>query len=140
LDAGTSTDSDGTIVAYSWSFGDGAGGSGRTVDHNYAVAAGYVVTLTVTDNAGATATDSQTVTLIALTASGYKAKRLQTVDLSWSGPSGASFDVYRDGSKIATVQATTYTDSLNLKGAAIHTYRVCAPAKSTCSNEAKVSF
>jgi hypothetical protein len=140
LDAGASTDSDGTIVAYSWSFADGTGGNGRTVDHNYAVAAGYVVTLTVTDDAGATATDSQTITLIGLTARGHKTKGLQAVDLTWGVPSGASFDVYRDDGKIATVQATAYTDNLNLKGSATHTYRVCAPAKSTCSNDAKVSF
>jgi PKD repeat protein len=140
FDAGVSTDSDGTLLSYSWSFGDGTGGSGKTATHIYSGSGSYTVTLTVTDDAGATATDSQTVHLIVLTARGYKVKGLQKVDLTWSAPSGASFDVYRDGAKIATVQATAYTDNLNAKGSATHTYRVCAPAMSSCSNEAKVSF
>jgi hypothetical protein len=140
FDGGASTDSDGTIAAYKWSFGEGTSGSGRTIDHAYGLAAGYVVTLTVTDDAGATATDSESVVLVALTARGYKVKGLQTVELTWSGSSGASFDVYRDGVSVATVGATAYTDSLNRKGPGIYIYKVCAPAKSTCSNEAKVSF
>ncbi|MCK5405102.1 MAG: PKD domain-containing protein, partial [Desulfobulbaceae bacterium] len=36
--AENSTDSDGTIVSYSWDFGDGETGVGETVDHTYAVA------------------------------------------------------------------------------------------------------
>jgi serine protease len=98
------------------------------------------VTLTVTDDAGLTASQSQVVTLIGLTASGYKVKGLQKVDLSWSGPSGASFDIYRNGAKIASVQTTSYTDNINVKGSATYTYRVCAPAASTCSNDVSVSF
>ncbi len=64
---------------------------------------------------------------------------LRKVDLSWSGPSGASFGVYRNGVGIATVQASAYTDTINTKGAT-YTNQVCAPAMSSCSNEAKVSF
>jgi serine protease len=139
LDSGASSDRDGTITAYSWNFGDSASGSGQSLVHANAQAASYSVTLTVTDNTGATAAETQPVTLIALTARGYKVKGLGKVDLSWSGPSGASFDIYRNAAKIASVQATSYTDNLNSKGSATYTYQVCAPATSTCSNEAKVS-
>jgi len=49
-----SSDPDGTITAYTWAFGDGATGSGITTQHTFASAGSYKVTLTVTDNLGAT--------------------------------------------------------------------------------------
>jgi PKD repeat protein len=52
-----------TIVAYAWIFGDGATGSGGTIDHTYTVAGTYSVTLTVTDDAGATGTASASITV-----------------------------------------------------------------------------
>jgi len=56
FDASASYDSDGTIVSYLWDFGDGANGTGVTVDHAYTDDRSYVVTLTVTDDDGSTAT------------------------------------------------------------------------------------
>jgi hypothetical protein len=138
FDAGASSDPDGTVQSYRWDFGDGAGGSGRSATHSYGQAAGYTVTLTVTDDGGVTGTVSRTVTLISLSAHGYKVRGLEKVDLSWSGPSGASFDVYRDGGRIATVQAGAYTDNINKKGSATYAYKVCVA--SVCSNTASVSF
>jgi PKD repeat protein len=63
FDASWSVDSDGTIASYSWDFGDGASTSGETADHSYAQAGTYTVTLTVTDDDGSSATDSQPVTV-----------------------------------------------------------------------------
>ncbi|UDY35193.1 PKD domain-containing protein [Dermatobacter hominis] len=62
LNGSGSSDPDGTIVSYAWNFGDGTTGTGPTVDHPYAAAGPYTVTLTVTDDDGATGTTSQTVT------------------------------------------------------------------------------
>ncbi len=54
FDAAESYDPDGTIVAYAWDFGDGTTATGVTVSHAYDDNSSYVVTLTVTDNDGAT--------------------------------------------------------------------------------------
>ncbi len=62
----TSTDPDGTIASYQWSFGDGAtsGRRGRaTQPHTYAAEGTYDVTLTVTDDDGETAALTRKVTL-----------------------------------------------------------------------------
>ena len=55
-----SSDSDGTIVSYDWDFGDDSSGTGSTPSYTYAAAGTYNVTLTVTDDMGAT--DSATTT------------------------------------------------------------------------------
>lgn len=63
FDASASSDSDGQLVRYAWDFGDGqtaAGPSPRT-DHRYAVDGTYTVTVTVTDDRGATAQASREV-------------------------------------------------------------------------------
>ncbi len=49
-----STDPDGSIVSYAWSFGDGGTGTGPTPSHGYPAPGTYPVTLTVTDNRGGT--------------------------------------------------------------------------------------
>ena len=54
LDGSTSSDSDGTIASYAWTFGDSQTGSGVNPSHTYASAGTYTVGLTVTDNDGAT--------------------------------------------------------------------------------------
>lgn len=53
--ASTSADPDGAIVNATWLFGDGEVGYGPNVTHRYAQLGAYGVTLTVTDNLGATA-------------------------------------------------------------------------------------
>jgi probable HAF family extracellular repeat protein len=47
-----SHDTDGTISAYSWDFGDGATSSEGNLSHTYHVAGTYLVVLKVTDNDG----------------------------------------------------------------------------------------
>jgi PKD repeat protein len=50
-----STDADGTINAYSWHFGDGTSAVGVAAEHTYTAVGEFVITLTVTDNRGASA-------------------------------------------------------------------------------------
>ena len=59
----TSSDPDGSIVAWSWNFGDGATATAQNPTHSYAAGGTYSVTLTVTDNSGATNTAARTVTV-----------------------------------------------------------------------------
>ena len=60
-----SSDPDGSIVSYSWSFGTGASGSGATATYAYPSAATHTVSLTVTDNGGASNTATQQLTVSA---------------------------------------------------------------------------
>ncbi len=59
FDASAAADPDGTIVSYSWDFGDQTTGQGKTVKHTYKAAGTYKVTLTVTDDKGATSSAFQ---------------------------------------------------------------------------------
>ena len=60
-----STDPDGTIVAYDWTFGDGNTGTGVNPTNTYAAAGIYTVTLTVTDDGGLTDTATSTASIVA---------------------------------------------------------------------------
>lgn len=56
LDAGDSSDGDGSISSYEWDFADGSTGTGVRATHAYVEPGKYVVKLTVTDDKGSTAT------------------------------------------------------------------------------------
>jgi len=60
-----SMDPDGTIASYAWNFGNGATATGDKVSYTYTTAGEYTVTLTVTDNKGATATRDRNIEVIA---------------------------------------------------------------------------
>ena len=62
----TATDPEGSPIAnFAWTFGDGAEAVGNNPAHTYTISAvtEFTVTLTVTDNQGATAVASQTITV-----------------------------------------------------------------------------
>jgi subtilisin len=70
FDGSGSSDSDGTISTYAWTFGDGGTSSGVTTGHDYAAGGARSVTLTVTDNGGATNSQTQSVTVTASSGGG----------------------------------------------------------------------
>src|SRR5512147_1453411 len=50
--AAAASDTDGSVVGYSWSFGDGATSTQANPTHVYATTGNFAATLTVTDNQG----------------------------------------------------------------------------------------
>jgi PKD repeat protein len=67
FDGSSSTDADGSVASYAWTFGESGSstnsGTGATTSHTYGAPATYTVTLTVTDNDGATNAVSHDVTV-----------------------------------------------------------------------------
>ena len=59
----TSTDSDGSVVSWSWDFGDGNTSTDQNPSHTYGAAGTFTASLTATDNEGATGSTSQSVTV-----------------------------------------------------------------------------
>ena len=132
VDASGSTDTGGTITSYSWNFGDNSvASSGVTSFHGYALAGTYTITLTVTDNQGATASTTRTVNIakinVAPVASFTAAATglTVTVDASGSSDSDGSITAYGwdfgDGTTGSGITAThtfatagTYTITLSV--------------------------
>jgi PKD repeat protein len=148
-----SSDTDGTIASWYWVFGDGNTSALQNPTHAYAADGTYTVTLTVTDNDGATVSTSQDVTVsdgsvatITLTATGKQNKKWFIVNLDWSGANSDIVEILKDdGSNITTITTNndgTYTDKMPNPngGGGSYTYQVCEEGTSTCSNEATVTF
>jgi PKD repeat protein len=68
FDASGSSDPDGTIASYAWSFGDGGTAGGVSPAHTFASGGTYGVQLTVTDGAGSTGTLTRSITVSSGTA------------------------------------------------------------------------
>ncbi|MDO9285979.1 MAG: PKD domain-containing protein [Aquabacterium sp.] len=58
-----SSDADGSLVAYDWSFGDATTASGSTTAHTYGTPGSYSAVLRVTDNSGLSASSSVVITV-----------------------------------------------------------------------------
>jgi PKD repeat protein len=84
FNASGSSDSDGSIASYAWTFGDGSTGSGVTPSKTYTAAGIYTVTLTVTDNAGATGIQSQSVEVTAPSSGGDNPTVINTFNITTS--------------------------------------------------------
>jgi PKD repeat protein len=58
-----STDADGSIVSYAWSFGDGGTATGATASRSYSTPGSYIAQLTVSDDSNLTGASSVTITV-----------------------------------------------------------------------------
>jgi PKD repeat protein len=145
----TSSDSDGTVVAWSWNFGNGASSTAQNPSVTYGAAGTYAVTLAVTDDDSATGEASENVTVtepatggIILSATGRKERGRQQVDLTWSGTTSGAVDIKRDGAIVGANLPDTgeYTDPINVRGSGSYDYEVCEAGTDTCSNTVTVTF
>jgi YD repeat-containing protein len=73
----SSYDPDGTVVSYSWNFGDGGTASGPSPTHAYTTVGTYTATLTVTDNLGSQGSASTTVSISSSSSDQYSVNFLQ---------------------------------------------------------------
>ena len=141
FDGSASSDADGTIVAWSWAFGDGQFSVGARTAHMYSGPATYTASLTVTDNGGASNTTTTTIAVTGATpqapaALTAVASARKSIALRWTNGTIAQTAVEFErctGSgctnfaRVASVAgtATTFTDRL-LALRTTYTYRVRA--------------
>ena len=142
-----SSDSDGTVTAWSWSFGDGSSSGTQNPSRTFAAPGTYNVTLTITDNSGGTGLRTIPVTVnasssgIVLSATGRSDATAQYMTLRWTGATGSSVDIYRNGARLrTTANDGSDTNGLTFQGNATYVFRVCQAGTTVCSNEATVTF
>ncbi len=113
-------------------------GLSANTSYDYQVAARNLGGSTYSNIAAAT---TEQASDLSLSASGYKVKGLQKVDLSWTNLN--SVLIYRDGSLLnggQTVSGFEYTDNINNKGGGSYSYQVCSEDLSVCSDIVNVTF
>jgi PKD repeat protein len=156
FDGSTSSDPDGSIVSYTWAFGDGGTATGATTTHTYPAAGTYSARLTVTDNQGATHSMSVAIEVTAGAAAPVAPSNLsaslgssRTVTLNWNDNSSNEDGFYIERaakaknpvfSRIASVGASVRTYS-RIETAGTWIYRVQAynsVGTSAYSNQATI--
>ena len=148
--SGSATDAeDGNLTAsLNWTSSlDGAIGAGGSFSTAALSVGTHTITASVTDSGSKSGSDSISVTVnvagaITLSANGRKVRGKHTIDLTWSGASGANSDIYRNGTLITTTPNDgAYTDATGNKGgSASYTYELCESGTSTCSNTVTVIY
>ena len=118
FDGSASSDTDGTVTGYSWDFGDGSPvGTGKQSGHVFSTAGSYQVTLTATDNDGASATVTKEVTVAPIASTiGFRTAGQYTGGPtklhSWAVPAG----VQEGDTMVLAVTGHTAADPGDLPG------------------------
>ncbi len=111
FNGGGSTDGDGTVDSYAWTFGGDGSATGAQPAHSFSAAGTYGVTLQVTDDGGATGSTTQQVTVSAASAGTVSIAGLSSSSSPRKGgwTAGVTISV-RDGT-LAPVSGATVTGS-----------------------------
>jgi len=138
FNASTSSDPDGTIASFAWSFG----GNGAVISNTYASAGTYSVTLTVTDNEGASDQVTQSVSVteppvggndITMTLGENNAGN--KIKVFWTDATTSKVDIYRNGSFYKRTRNDGLWNDKNVSIGTSYTYQVCNQrSNSFCSN------
>jgi hypothetical protein len=143
---------DGSLTsALSWASSvDGPIGTGGSVSRVLSVGT-HVITAVVTDSGKLSGSKLVTVTVDArpgpsgstptLTTKGYKSNGLPVVDLTWTGFSAGTVDIYRNSKLLlTTANDGSLKDTITGARAGSYVYKACSAGTSICSNESLVSF
>jgi subtilisin len=117
-----STDSDGSIASWAWTFGDGASSTVQNPIRTYATAGTYTVSLTVTDNQGATGTVTKSVTvssstLLPITVSSLKGSDTLVNRNFWKATVTITVDPVVSGAVVSGSWSTGGTGTCTTDGA-----------------------
>lgn len=142
-----STDSDGTIVSYLWSFGTGATSTAANPIYTYNATGTYAATLTVTDNSGLTGSAGVTITVNAvaptITAQPSSievlAGTVATLSAAASGSPTPTLQWRKDGNAIAGATAATLSLNVTAVDAGSYTLLATNAAGSAVSNAATLA-
>lgn len=143
FDASASSDPDGHVIQYNWSFDDSVTtwSSDPTMSHTWGTYGDHTVSVTVSDDewhSSAPVTRSFTLAKTPYTLSGAVAQqgRKVRVDLRWSGAGAGQVAVFRNSQRIATVTAgtTAYSDQVG-SGTGKLTYQACDDGTARCSDQ-----
>jgi PKD repeat protein len=98
FDGSRSTDPDGTVSSWAWSFGDGSSGTGPVTTHVYSTPGTYTASLKVTDNDGTSSTTTGPIVvnpLLPPAPSGLTATALtrSSIGLVWTNGSTSQTEV-----------------------------------------------
>ena len=107
VDASGSSDPDGTIRSYAWTFADGTKATGKTATHTYAGEGSWTVVLTVTDDDGAIARSQQYVRYIT---SAVFDKTIVSYNSAMRGPGSEQF--FGSGADVVYDRAPTLTGGI----------------------------
>lgn len=144
----------GSILKWSWDFGDGNTSSLQNPTHIYGSYGYYRAALTVTDDRDGIDTNSRWINVVepepepepvdlVLTTNSYRIKGQEYTELTWT-PAGSSeeIDIYLNGRFRQKVPNNGfYTDKLSVKGSSTLIYKVCiSNSVSVCSNEVISEF
>lgn len=103
-----STDSDGNIASWAWDFGDSGTSSAQNPTHTYASGGTYNVTLTVTDNDGATDSVTKPVTVTAPGTEMYVYNIVQTISKKGKNYQSEAVVTIWDTTNAPVANATVY--------------------------------